>query len=290
MPIRTVVAAVVSGIPVSLLLMSTIHAAAPARPAGIPAPVPPPPISAAAGAAIARCPEPGAPARATPTVPAVGCDPTGPIVALGDSVTYGYGVTMTAYSTPPRGSYPWDLQQRLGIPVVNAGVNGDTAYSVLHPSAPGFGHRPLSLQLPALLAQHPRLVIVEFGMAEAVYGWPIAEATTDVDALLTAIGDVPTVIVGAHVDCSVVRICLGGDTVRYTDAWDQSLRLLAARHHSGLVLDVESGLAAAAGMTDVLHPNLRGYAAIADRIAAVVEERLAQAARGGRPGGRLLSS
>ena len=287
MPIRTVLAALVSGIPVSLLLISTIHAAAPAPTAGPPLPPPPPP-PAVARPAIATCPEPGEPATAPLT--SVGCDPMGPIVALGDSVTYGYGATMVAYSTPPPGSYPSDLQRQLGIPVINAGVNGDTAYSVLHPSTPGFGHRPPSLQLPALLAQRPRLVIVELGMAEAVYGWPISRASADLDALLTAIGDVPTVIVGSHTDCSVLKICLGGDGVRYTDAWDDQLRILAARHHSGLVLDVENGLQAAGDLTDVLHPNLRGYLVIAERIAPAVHERLAQSARGGRSGGSLLNS
>lgn len=174
--------------------------------------------------------------------------------------------------------------------MVNAGVNGDTAFSTLHPSTPGFGHRPAALQVPALLALHPRLVIVGFGMAEAVYGVPVATAVADLDSLLRALGDVPTVIVGSHVDCSVIRICRGGDGVRYTSAWDDQLRIIAARHRSGLVLDVEAGLAAAGDMTDELHPNLRGYRVMADRITPVVRDRLAVAARGWRSGGRLLHS
>jgi lysophospholipase L1-like esterase len=277
MPMRTVLVALASSIPVSLLLMSNIHAAAPARaPEAQPAQVSP-----VARTTIATCPQPGVAAPVPVPAPAVGCDPTGPIVALGDSVTYGYGVTMTAYSTPPRGSYPSDLQRILGIPVVNAGVNGDTAYSALHPSTPGFGHRPPALQLPALLALHPRLVIVEFGMAEAVYGWPLDASAAHLDSLLSAIGDVPTVIVGTHIDCGALKICLGGDGVRYTDVWDQQLRALAARHHSGLVLDVERGLAAAGDMADALHPNLHGYQVMAGRIAAAVQERLSRAASGG---------
>jgi lysophospholipase L1-like esterase len=277
MPMRAVLVALASSIPVSLLLISNIHAAAPARaPEAQPAQVAP-----VARTAIATCPEPGVAAGVRVPAAAVGCDPTGPIVALGDSVTYGYGVTMTAYSTPPHGSYPWDLQRMLGIPVVNAGVNGDTAYSALHPSTPGFGHRPPALQLPALLALHPRLVIVEFGMAEAVYGWPMEGAATHLDALLSAIGDVPSVIVGTHIDCSALRICLGGDGVRYTDAWDQQLRALAARHRSGLVLDIEGGLAAAGDMADGLHPNLHGYQVMAGRIAPAVQDRLSRAASGG---------
>ncbi len=279
---RTLLTAFACSIPVALLA-STIHAA----PSSLREPDTP--GVAAAPAAIATCPEAGAPATAVPPPP-VGCDPTGPIVALGDSVTYGYGVTMVAYSTPPAGAWPAVLQQLVGIPVVNAGVNGDTAYSTLHPSTPGFGHRPPALQLPALLALHPRLVIVGFGMAEAVYGVPIPTAAADLDALLRALGDVPTVIVGGHIDCAVIRICRGGDGVRYTSAWDDQLRVVAARHHSGLVLDVGAGLAAAGEMTDELHPDLRGYQVMAARIAPAVTDRLAAAARGWPSGGRLLPS
>ncbi|HEY2703996.1 MAG TPA: GDSL-type esterase/lipase family protein [Candidatus Dormibacteraeota bacterium] len=278
---RTLLTALACSIPVALLA-STIHAAPSVE-------EPDTPAVAAARAAIATCPEAGAPVTAVPPPP-VGCDPTGPIVALGDSDTYGYGVTMVAYSTPPPGAGPAVVQQLLGIPVVNAGVNGDTALSTLRPSTPGFGHRPAALQLPALLALHPRLVIVGFGMAEAVYGVPIPTAAADLDALLRALGDVPTVIVGSHVDCSAIRICRGGDGVRYTSAWDDQLRVVAARHHSGLVLDVEAGLAAAGEMTDELHPTLRGYRVMAGRIAPVVGDRLAAASRGWRSGGRLLHS
>jgi lysophospholipase L1-like esterase len=278
---------VASGIAAPLLLMSPIHAAPPAGPQAPPVAVAPP--VPATPPVIATCP--GDPAVAhTIAAPAADCDPTGPIVALGDSITYGYGVTMTAYSTPPRGSYPWDLQQMLGIPVVNAGVNGDTAYSALHPSTPGFGHRPAGLQIPALLALHPRLVVVEFGSAEAIYGWPMSVATAGLDALLTALGDVPTVIVGTHADCATLHICLGGDTVQYTGEWDAQLRTLAARHHSGLVLDATGGLAQAGDMSDVLHPNLGGYRVMAERVAPAVRDRLAGAASGDHSGGTIIPS
>jgi lysophospholipase L1-like esterase len=279
---RTLLTALACSVAVAVLA-TTSHAAPSVR-------VPDAPEVAAARAAIATCPGAGAaPVTAVPA-PASGCDPTGPIVALGDSVTYGYGVTMTAFSTPPAGAWPAVLHQLVGIPVVNAGVNGDTADTVLHPSTPGFGHRPAALQVPALLALHPRLVIVGFGMAEAVYGIPIARAAADLDTLLRTLGDVPTVIVGSHVDCSEIRICRGGDGVRYTSAWDDELRIIAARHHSGLVLDVQSGLAADGGMTDTLHPNLHGYQVMASRMAPVVRDRLAAASRGWLSGGRLLHS
>lgn len=291
MPKRTILLALVASVPLSLLLMANINAAAPATapspPAQVqqtPAVLPPDP-----GAVVATCPGTAATGIASVPAPAADCPSTGPIVALGTSITYGYGVTMTAYSTPPQGSYPSDLQAMLGIPVVNAGVNGETAYAVLHPDARGYGHRPPDLQLPALLALHPRLVIVEFGLAEAVYGWPIADAATNLDQILHVIGDIPTVIVGEHLDCSLVTFCRGGRDVKYTDAWDVALREVAARHHSGLVLDATAGLAAAGETVDGLHPDIRGYRILADRVAPVVAARLAEAARGGDSGGSIVS-
>lgn len=279
---RAVVPAVIIAA-TAAMLAGTIHAAPP-----------PPPLTAAAvanaRATIATCPSPGAVAvPSVPAPPAVGCDPTGPIVALGDSGTYGYGASMVAYSTPPSTSWPAVLSRILGIPVVNAGVNGDTAYSVLHPDWPGFGHRPAALQLPALLALHPRLVIVGFGMAEAVYDWPMSETVRDMDALLDAIGDIPTVIVGGQVDCAGLSFCKNQAT-QYTGGWDAALRALAARHHSGLILDAEAGLAGAGEMVDALHPDAAGYRVMAARIAPVVRDRLAAARAGARSGGSLLRS
>lgn len=279
---RTVLVALATSIPVSLLLLgSNIHAApatapAPAPPVQQASTAPPPP---AAPPVIASC----------PALPAADCPSTGPIVALGTSITYGYGVTMTAYSTPPAGSYPADLQAMLGIPVVNAGVNGETAYGALHPDAPGYGHRPTDLQLPALLALRPRLVIIEYGLAEAAYGWPMEDAATYLDQLVGAVGDIPTVIVGEHLDCSLVTFCRGATDVKYTGAWDDALREIAARHHSGLVLDATAGLAAAGETIDGLHPDLRGYRILAGRIEPVVAARLAGAARGDNSGGSIVS-
>jgi lysophospholipase L1-like esterase len=263
-----------------VLLISAIRDAAPTR-------------SLAAGVAVAprtppATPTPApAPALATPppTAPAcdaaAGCAGQGPIVALGDSVTYGYGqgVTMAVYGPPPSGSFPWDLERLLGVTVVNAGLSGDTAHTALHPPTQAGRYRDPSLRIPALLARHPRLMIVGYGSAEAAYGVPIDQATADLASLLDALGGIPVVIVGTHIDCSRISICAAPQPVEYTAAWDARLHDLAARYHAGLVTDVLRGLAEAGDMTDSLHPNLRGYAVVASRIAEVVRQTLDQPAR-----------
>jgi lysophospholipase L1-like esterase len=258
MSMRSMLLALATSIAVCLVLMSTIHAAPPSR-------QPADPVTA-----VAEVPPPPACALT------LSCEGSGPIVAMGDSITYGYGrgTTYTVYGPPPPGSYPWDLQGLLGIPVVNAGFPGDTAYTAMHPPNAEGHYRPPSMRIPAILALRPRLVIVGFGTAEAAYGIPLATAAANLDTLLRALGDVPTVIVGTHVDCLALH-CLRPQAVPYTAPWDRTLRVLAARHGAGLVTDVERGLASAGEMTDGVHPDASGYAIVAGRVAAAVRQRLA---------------
>ena len=65
------------------------------------------------------------------------------VVALGDSLTYGYGAT-------PQTSYPAILAELTGWQIINAGVNGDTSADVLARSA-------------AIIAQNPDLVLLGVG-------------------------------------------------------------------------------------------------------------------------------
>jgi len=233
-----------------------------------PVPAPPPPAPAPA---VAPTPAPRTPTPA----PA----PSGPIVALGDSLTYGYGsgVTMATLGPAPAGSYPWDMAHDLGIPVVNAGISGTTAHEVLDPASAA-QTRPVALQLPALLALHPRLMVVGFGTNEANLGWPISRTVADFRRLLSLIAaaHVPIVLVGTHVDCTVLPCSprpAGTPPQVYTTAWDAALTSLAAEYHAGLVLDVEHGFTAA-DMTDWIHCDAQGYRLMAGRIEVAVRARL----------------
>lgn len=76
-----------------------------------------------------------------PTYTPVAADST--VVALGDSLTYGYG-------TSPETAYPTVLASLSGWTVVNAGVNGDTSADVL-------------ARLDAITAQNPDLVLLGVG-------------------------------------------------------------------------------------------------------------------------------
>jgi lysophospholipase L1-like esterase len=154
------------------------------------------------------------------------------------------------------------------------------AREVLDPASQPSIARPVALQLAALLALHPRLMVVGFGTNEANQGVPVALATADLDHLLgrIAAASVPLVIVGTHVDCTV-EPCTASKLV-YGGTWDVALRELARKYHVGLVLDVEHNLTPD-DFTDWIHPNAGGYAVIAKRVEAAVLARLHGVVRAG---------
>lgn len=204
----------------------------------------------------------------------------GPIVALGDSLTYGYGTGAGSSPTgpPPAHSYPWYLARQLNLPVVNAGVSGTTAYGLLDSTWAADSTRPPSLRLPALLAMRPRLMIVGFGSNEAIRGWPIRQTAHDLDLLLGRISaaQVPVVLVGTHVDCYVLpcKSAPGYVRQRYTEDWDAALGWLATKYSAQVVVDVEDGFTPR-DLTDWIHPSSEGYALIAQRVEPAVLRALA---------------
>lgn len=248
---------------------------------------PPDPAATVAGAASA------AEAAQAATATDAG---TNPIVALGDSITFGWGrgASPVAFGPAPTHSYPWYMGRDLDVPVVNAGISGTTAREVLDPSSEPNHPRPSSLQLPALLALHPRLMIVSFGSNEAIRSWPMWQAAADLNRLLARISaaGVPMVLFGTHIDCFVSPCPQPGPGYarqRYLSNWDTILTQLAGRYQAGLVLDVERGFTAD-DLTDWIHPTAIGYWRMAQRIEPVavsVLEREAQRAPGGHPAPRL---
>jgi len=92
------------------------------------------------------------------------------VLALGDSLTAGYGL-------PAEAAFPAQLEralQELGYPVqvINAGVSGDT-------SAGGLA------RLDWALADKPQLVIIELGANDALRGLPPQQTRQNLDAIIS---------------------------------------------------------------------------------------------------------
>ena len=94
------------------------------------------------------------------------------IAAFGDSLSAGFGVE-------PGKSYPDDLQRLLDAAgyryhVVNLGVSGDTTTDGVE-------------RLPAVLAIHPAIVILEFGGNDGLRGLPVVSAQKNLATMVEAL-------------------------------------------------------------------------------------------------------
>jgi lysophospholipase L1-like esterase len=181
------------------------------------------------------------------TRPPLGAKPSAgtAIVMLGDSLVEGLGAT-------PGRDLPALIGKRIGRTVVNAGQRGDTASAAL-------------ARLDSdVLSRDPRLVIVLVGGNDFLRRVP-REATFE--ALETIVGRVRAR--GAAV--VIVGVSLGLLSDQYGDHYEA----LARRTDAALVPDVLGGILGHGElMADQIHPNDRGYAIMADRIAPAVQRLL----------------
>lgn len=135
-------------------------------------------------------PQPVAPAASTsvssPPPPGPAGPPRPTIVAFGDSLTAGLGVSRDE-------SYPADLQRELDARgyryrIVNLGISGNTTKDGV-------------LRIPEVQKYHPSVVIVSFGGNDGLRGLPIQDTEMNLSAIIVAMQD-------AH-----AKVILGGITL-----------------------------------------------------------------------------
>jgi lysophospholipase L1-like esterase len=170
------------------------------------------------------------------------------IIAFGDSLTAGYGAA-------PGEDYPSRVSQRLGVPVVNAGVSGDTTESA-------------AARLDAdVLAQNPRLVIVGLGGNDFLRQVPIATTEASLRDIVRRIQSS-----GAMVVLLGFRFpSLNGD-------YEAMYKRVAHDEHCLLIPKTLAGILTDPKLkSDEIHPNARGYDLMADRVAAPLQKLLKSA-------------
>ncbi|MGD9501687.1 MAG: arylesterase [Methyloceanibacter sp.] len=179
------------------------------------------------------------------------------IVALGDSLTAGLGL-------PQDQAFPAQLEAALkarGIAanVVNAGVSGDTAAA---------GLARLDWSLP----QDASAVIIELGANDALQGLPPEATKAALAAIIEKVQakGLPILLAGMEAPRN-----LGKD---YVEAFGAIYPDLAARYGLILYPFFLEGAALNDGLmlSDGLHPNAEGVAAIVANILPKVEELLAK--------------
>jgi acyl-CoA thioesterase-1 len=169
------------------------------------------------------------------------------ILALGDSLTAGYGLAQGDGFTD-------QLQRALqadgyDVFVINGGVSGDTTAGGL-------------ARLDWTLADEPDMVIVELGSNDALRGIDPAVSRANLDAILAELDKrrIPVLLAGMLAPRN-----LGND---YVTAFDGMYRDLAAAYRVPLYPFFLDGVAAEPELNqaDGMHPNAEGVAVIVDGI------------------------
>jgi acyl-CoA thioesterase-1 len=166
------------------------------------------------------------------------------VVCYGDSITAGYGLEHgQAYSD----ALQHDLDAlKLTARVVNRGTSGATTKDAV-------------AGLPALLALHPDVVIVEFGGNDGLRGLPLELTRRNLDQVLT------------RLEAAHVKVLLAGITLPpnygpdYIAQFQEVFRSLAAKHHAVFVPMIYKDLIHVPGtiQADGIHPTAKGSVLIA---------------------------
>jgi acyl-CoA thioesterase-1 len=181
------------------------------------------------------------------------------IVALGDSLTAGYGL-------PQNAAFPVVLERALrarghNVEVINAGVSGDTAAGGLD-------------RLDWSVSDGTDAVILELGANDMLRGLDPAATRRSLEAIVTRLEarGIPVMLAGMYASRN-----LGPD---YVQRFDAIYRDIAGRHGLVLYPFFLEGVAGERGLNlpDGLHPTAQGVETIVARILPTVETFLTRLA------------
>ncbi len=159
------------------------------------------------------------------------------IICFGDSITFGYGVN-------PGEDYPTHLAKLVSRPVINAGVDGDTAAE---------GLKRLEADV---LDKDPYLVLIEFSGNDFIKNVLISETINNIKEIIRRVQAAGAM--AAIVDVSA------GFFLR-----DYRLRLAQLARENGVIFipATLSDIITNPGMkSDFMHPNASGYKIVAQRV------------------------
>lgn len=180
------------------------------------------------------------------------------LVAIGDSLTHGYGVPQGQGFVPQL--QQWLRDNGADVRVVNMGVSGDTTE----------GGRA---RLGWALADGADAVIIELGGNDLLRGIDPARSRTNLDAMIAELSGrgIPVLLAGL-----AAPLNYGQD---YKDAFDGMYPELAELHGAILYPDFVGALAGADGVMqdDGIHPNAKGVALIVADLGPKVLRLLARA-------------
>jgi acyl-CoA thioesterase I len=159
------------------------------------------------------------------------------VIAFGDSLTAGYGAGEGE-------DYPSRLAAISGIPVINAGISGDTTATALE-------------RIDDVLAQDPRIVIVGLGGNDFLNGVDIAVTETNLREIVRKLHDARAMV-----------ILLGFKFPSLNANYEKMYARVADEERCLLVAGVLAGILRDPALkSDAIHPNAKGYELMARRLA-----------------------
>ncbi len=170
----------------------------------------------------------------TPSAAIVNRTPSGgAIVCFGDSLTYGTGASKGM-------DYPTQLSRMIGLPVMNAGVPGDTTARALK-------------RLDGVLDRQPRVVLITLGGNDLKNGISRQTAFDNLRAIIRS------------VQAEGALVIIGGIEIPfYGKGFGGAYRELAEETGSVLIPNVFDGIMGTRSlMSDPIHPNSQGYTVMA---------------------------
>lgn len=170
------------------------------------------------------------------------------VVALGDSLTYGYGA-------PPEAAYPVRLAAITGWKVVNGGVSGDTSAQAL-------------ARLPALLKRAPKLVLLGIGGNDFLHRLPESDTRRHIGETIAAVqgAGMPIVLIAEPKPGLGALVGSLSDHPLYAG--------LAEKYRVPLFADGWSRILSDGALkSDAIHANAEGYALFAERLAAFLQKQ-----------------
>lgn len=186
-------------------------------------------------------------AKPSPAAPASPHESLPKIVAFGDSLTAGYGLTAAE-------SYTSLLQKKLEADgykyeVVNAGVSGDTSAGGLR-------------RLDWALEGDVRFLILELGANDLLRGQPVSEMKKNLDQIISRAQarGVTVLLAGMYAPTNTGP--------EYQREVEEAFQALAREHHVSLIpffLDRVAGIESL-NQADGIHPNAEGSRIVAETV------------------------
>jgi lysophospholipase L1-like esterase len=159
------------------------------------------------------------------------------IICFGDSITFGYGVN-------PKEDYPTVLSKMTSMPVINAGVDGDTSISAFKRIEKD------------VLDKKPFLVVIEFCGNDFLKDIPQESTVNNIREMILRIQKQGAIT-------AVVDVGAGFFMRDYRMKFSR----LAKETGSIFIPEVLSGIITNPSMkSDFMHPNKEGYKIVAERI------------------------